>query len=119
MRKKIKSAVTDTLGDVKYDPANQPGVANLIEIYAGVKGLTIEASEAHFKGYGYGDLKAEVADAVVEVMEPIQKRYKELMANKKELHAILVQGAEKASFRAERMLKKVQKKVGLVPFESK
>ena len=113
--KKIRSAVTDSGSTVEYDVANKPGIANLLEIYATVQNISIEAAQNEFSGQQYGAFKSTVADAVVTEIEPIQKRFNELMNHRAELDKILKVGAEKANIQAERTLQKVMKKVGLVP----
>lgn len=113
MRKKIMSAVTDSGSEVKYDVENKPGISNLLTIYASLKEISIEEAEQHFAGYRYGDFKKEVADAVIEEMEPFQKRYKEIVENKTYVE-VLKAGAVKANAQAVKTLKKVQEAVGLL-----
>lgn len=110
--KKIKSAVTDSEGVVKYDKENKPGVSNLLTIYSSCTGESIESLEKKYEGKGYGDFKQDVAEAVVNLLEPIQNRYYELIESK-ELDTILNEGAEKASFKANKMLQKAKKAMGL------
>lgn len=112
IEKKIKSAVTDSDMDIKFDRENKPGVSNLLSIYASCKNNSIEEVETHFAGKGYGDLKQEVADAVLEVIVPIQEKY-ETLINSPELDDILSEGAKKANEVAEITLAKVKKKMGL------
>ncbi len=97
--KKIKRAVTDSLGHVHYDKENQPGVSNLMSIHAAVSGKSFEEIEAMYEGQGYGVLKKDVADLVVGEMKPILTRYKELMGSP-ELDLILDEGREKAHAKA-------------------
>jgi len=110
--KKIKSAVTDSEGIVKYDPENKPGVSNLLTIHSSFSGKSIESLEAEFEGKGYGDFKQDVAEVVVEAMRPIQERYYELM-DSEELDEILDNGADKANYEANKMLRKAKKAMGL------
>lgn len=110
--KKIKSAVTDSEGIVKYDKENKPGVSNLLSIYSILSGESIEALEAKYEGKGYGDFKADLAKVVVESLQPIQEKYKELM-NSTELDDILDMGAEKANKVAGKMVKKMENAMGL------
>ncbi|SHG23167.1 tryptophan--tRNA ligase [Ornithinibacillus halophilus] len=112
IEKKIKSAVTDSDGIVKYDKENKPGVSNLLTIYASCTGESIETIEKRYEGKGYGEFKQGVADAVIEVLQPIQERYNELIASP-ELDEILDEGAEKASFVANKTIRKAKKAVGL------
>ncbi|HIV75204.1 MAG TPA: tryptophan--tRNA ligase [Candidatus Pseudogracilibacillus intestinigallinarum] len=113
MEKKIKSAVTDSDGIVKFDKENKPGVSNLMTIYASCTGKTLEEIEAEFEGKGYGDFKGAVANAVVDTLEPIQARYHELI-NSEELDKILNNGANKAAHFANRTLTKAKKKMGIL-----
>ena len=113
IRKKIMSAVTDLGCEVKYDEENKPGISNLIQIYCAMKDITIEEAEKRLEGYRYGDIKKEVANAVLEELEPFQARYREIIANKSYEEA-LKEGAEKASAIANKTLKRVQKAVGLL-----
>ena len=116
IRKKIMSAVTDTGCEVKYDTENKPGISNLLTIYATMKDVSLEEAEAHFQGYRYGDFKKEVADAVIEVIEPLQQRYKEIIENKT-YEKVLLEGAKKARVVANETLKAVQNAVGLLNFD--
>ena len=110
--KKIKSAVTDTEREIRYDPKAKPGIANLLDIYATVSGRTIPELEAEYDGRGYGDLKKDLAEAVVERVAPIRERTLELMEDPAELDRLLAIGADKASERAERTLTTVYERVG-------
>ncbi len=112
IEKKIKSAVTDSEGIVKYDKANKPGVSNLLTIYSSCTGESIEALEAKYEGKGYGEFKQDVAQAVISVLQPIQEKYKELI-DSDILDDILDQGAEKAAIPANRTLAKAKKAMGL------
>ena len=117
IRKKIMSAVTDMGSEVKYDPENKPGISNLLTIYACMKNISIEEAEAHFVGKRYGEFKGEVADAVIEVLEPLQARYNEIIATKA-YEKVLKEGAIKASKIANNVLTRVQKTVGLLTLEN-
>ncbi len=97
--RKIKRAVTDSLGHVHYDKDAQPGVSNLMSIHAAVSGKSFEEIEAMYEGQGYGVLKKDVADLVVAEMAPIQERYRQLCGSS-ELDAILDAGREKAQAKA-------------------
>jgi tryptophanyl-tRNA synthetase len=96
IRKKFKTAVTDSGREIRYAPGEKPGVSNLIEILSVVSGRTIPEIEADYDGRGYGDLKGDVGEAVVELFEPVQSRYAELRADEGELRRLLRVGAEKA-----------------------
>ncbi|MCP2033312.1 tryptophanyl-tRNA synthetase [Planomicrobium sp. HSC-17F08] len=112
IEKKIKSAVTDSEGIVKYDPENKPGISNLLTIEAALTNESIESLVSKYEGAGYGDFKASVAKAVTNHLAPIQERYKELL-NSEELDRILDEGAEKANFLANKTLKKMENAMGL------
>jgi len=96
IRKKFKTAVTDSDRDVRYAPDEKPGVSNLIEILSVASGTTIADVEASYDGRGYGDLKSDVGEAVVELFRPVQTRYAELRADEPELKRLLAMGADKA-----------------------
>ena len=110
--KKIKSAVTDSEGIVKYDPINKPGVSNLLSIYSILSGKLVDDIVDMYEGRGYGDFKSDLAEVVVNALEPIQKRYYELV-DSEELDIILDEGASKANFVANKMLKKMENAMGL------
>ncbi len=115
MRKKIKSAVTDSEAEVRYDPDAKPGVSNLMNIYAALGSTTVEKLESEYAGRGYGDFKGDLADVVADYLGPISDRTKEFLADKAELDRILAKGAEKARHVASRTLAKAYKKVGFYP----
>lgn len=110
--KKFRSAITDSDACVRYSE-DKPGVSNLMEIYSACTGLTYEQIEHDFDGKGYGDFKTAVGESVVAVLEPIQKRYKELLSDRAQLETLAKESAEKAAYIASRTLNKVYKKVGL------
>ena len=83
--KKFKKAVTDSENKVRFDPENKPGVSNLMQIYSSITGLKMEEIEKEFENSGYGDFKTKVAETAVAKLEPIQKKYKELLENKEYL----------------------------------
>ena len=112
IEKKIKSAVTDSEGIVKYDRENKPGISNLLDIHSALSGEPVSSIEARFEGKGYGDFKAEVAHVVVEAIRPIQERYNELL-NSDELDEILDKGAEEANKAANKTLREMKNAVGL------
>lgn len=113
IRKKIMSAVTDSGSEVKYDVENKPGISNLLTIYAALKDISIEEAENKFSGYRYGDFKKEVANAVIEELEPFQNRYKEIIETKA-YEKVLKEGAIKAREVSNVTLKRVQKAIGLL-----
>ena len=114
IRKKIKRAVTDSDGVIAYDPANKPGVSNLLTIYATLKNVSIDDAVKHFEDCNYGTLKTEVADAVVEVISSFQSKYFELRKDTKYLQSIMKIGADKANAVANAKIKEVYNKIGLV-----
>ena len=114
--KKIKSAVTDSEGVIEYreNDESKAGINNLLTIMSAVTGKTVEQVALAYQGRGYGDFKADVAEAVVEHIRPIRARYDELSGDKAYLIEICKQGAQQASRMAARTMKKVYKKVGFV-----
>lgn len=112
IEKKIKSAVTDSDGIVKFDKELKPGIANLLSIYSIFSGKSIPEIEKQYEGQGYGSFKADLAEVVVNAIKPIQTKYNELMESD-ELDAILDRGAEKANHVANKMLKKMENAMGL------
>lgn len=114
--RKFKRAVTDSDTErcVRYDPENKPGVANLMSIYAAVTGKSFEEIEREFEGKGYGAFKPAVGDAVIETLRPIREEATKIMKDKAYLDNLCKDGAERASYIANKTLRKVYKKVGLV-----
>jgi tryptophanyl-tRNA synthetase len=112
--KKIKSAVTDTDASIRVDWENKPGVSNLLSIHSSVSGESLLSLEERFAGAGYGVLKSEVADVVVNALAPIRDRANELMSDTTELDRLLASGAEKARTVAEATLADVYEKVGFI-----
>ena len=112
--KKIKSAVTDTDASIRVDWENKPGVSNLLSIHSSVSGESLLSLEERFAGAGYGVLKSEVADVVVNALAPIRDRANELMSDTVELDRLLASGAEKARTVAEATLADVYDKVGFI-----
>ena len=113
--KKIKSAVTDTDRDIRFDPENKAGVSNLLGILSLLSGTAVPALESEFAGKGYGDLKGAVADAVVAEFEPIRARALELLADPAELDRMLAINAARANEIAEATLARVYEAVGFLP----
>ena len=111
--KKLKSATTDSLGEINYDPENQPGVSNLLTIYKELKEISMDETLAFFKGKGYGDLKVGVAEAIIEEFKPIQARYYNLRENNQEIAKVLENGANVANKQANEKMKEVYKVIGL------
>ena len=112
-RKKIMSAKTDSLGIVKYDPENQPGIANLIQIMSSLQDdRPFEDIEKEFEGKGYGDFKRAVADVVCAKLEEIQKRYYEIIDSDL-IETTLKDGADRARAIASVTLDRVQRAIGM------
>ncbi len=112
--KKVKKSVTDSENVVRYDAQNKPGISNLMSIYSAITGKGEKKIEKEFEGKGYGDFKKAVAECIIEELKPLQEEYKRLIANPEYLEAIYKKGAEKANAIAEKTLKDVYKKIGLV-----
>ena len=113
IRKKISRAVTDSLGVINYTD-DQPGVQNLINIISAIKGLTPEEIVESYKGKGYADLKKATAEVIISELAPIQEKVKNLLNDKKHLEEIYKSGADKANYVANKVLRKIQKKIGLL-----
>ena len=112
--KKIKSAVTDAGREIEFDEKEKPGVSNLLTIHSALSGQSISDLENHFSGKGYGDLKGEVADVVVEYLKPIREKTLELLADESHLLEMLAKGAAKAQEVASTTLAKTYSNLGLV-----
>ena len=116
--KKIKSAVTDTDGEVRFDREAKPGVSNLLGIHSAISGRSIDSLVEEFTGQGYGALKGEVADVVVNAIEPIRERTLELLSDQHELDRLLAEGADRANALAEDTLAKVYDAIGFLKARS-
>ena len=112
--KKFKKAVTDSENKVKFDPENKPGVSNLMQIYSSITSKTMEEIEKQFENSGYGEFKTKVAEAVIEKLEPIQKKYKELLNSPEQLEKIYEKGAENARKLACKTMNDVKRKIGII-----
>ena len=114
--RKFKKAVTDSDTErcVRFDVDSKPGVANLMSIYSACTGKTFEQIEAEFEGKGYGAFKPAVGEAVVETLRPIREETERLLKDKAYLESVYKAGAEKASYIANKTMRKVYKKVGFV-----
>jgi tryptophanyl-tRNA synthetase len=112
--KKIRSAVTDSEREVRFDPEHKPGVSNLLTIAAALSGRTVDEVAADYAGKGYGDLKAGVAELVVELARPLQQRTDEWLADP-ELDRVLAIGAERAESVAAETLRTAYDRVGFLP----
>jgi len=112
--KKIKSAVTDTDSSIRVDWENKPGVSNLLSIHSSISGESLVSLEDRFQGAGYGVLKGEVADVVINALGPIRDRANDLMSDPTELDRLLASGAEKARAVAEQTLASVYDRIGFI-----
>jgi tryptophanyl-tRNA synthetase len=112
VRKKFKSAVTDSGAEVRHSREEKPGISNLIEIMSVATGEAIPEIEARYDGQGYGPFKEEVAEAVVALLGPIQQRYQELRADEAELRSLLALGAEKARQASAPTLEQMYERMG-------
>ncbi|WP_446224510.1 tryptophan--tRNA ligase [Nocardia sp. IBHARD005] len=112
--KRVRSAVTDTEREIRYDPEHKAGVSNLLVILSSLRETPIVDLEVNFEGKGYGDLKAEVADALVEFVTPVQKKVQEYLSDQAELDRTLSAGAERAREIAGNTLAQVYDRVGFL-----
>lgn len=112
--KKVKKAVTDSDGIVKYDKENKPGISNLMTIYRAIKGMSYEEIEKEFEGQNYGTFKTKVAETIIEALKPIQEKYNDLISKQDYLESIYQKGAERASKIAKETLKDVYEKIGII-----
>jgi tryptophanyl-tRNA synthetase len=113
--KKIRSAVTDSEREIRFDPEAKPGVSNLLTIQSAVTGTDVDKLVEGYAGRGYGDLKADTAEAVVEFVTPIKARVDEMMADPAELEAILAAGAQRANEVSATTLRRVYDRLGFLP----
>jgi tryptophanyl-tRNA synthetase len=114
VRKKFKTAVTDSGREVRHDLEGKPGISNLIEILAVATGDSVGDIESRYDGAGYGAFKEDVGEAVVSLLGPIQERYRELRADEAELRRLLAIGAEKARAASAPTLESMYERMGFV-----
>jgi tryptophanyl-tRNA synthetase len=114
VRKKFKTAVTDSGRDVRHDPVEKAGISNLIEIMSVASGDSIAEIENRYDGAGYGQFKEDVGEAVVQLFAPIQERYRELRSDDAELQRLLAVGAEKARDASAPTLSAMYERMGFV-----
>lgn len=112
--RKFKKAVTDSDAEVRFDRENKPGVSNLMEIYGVVTDKTMDEVASEFAGKGYGDFKAAVGEAVADMLAPFHERCAELEKDKAYIESCIKENDEKAAYFANKTLRKVHKKLGLV-----
>jgi tryptophanyl-tRNA synthetase len=115
IRRKFKRAVTDSGSEIRHDWETKPGVSNLLEILHGVTGETIPALETSYTGKGYGHLKLDVAEAVIEHLTPIRERHAALMSDPAELDRLMTIGASRAREIAAPVLADAKARMGLLP----
>ncbi|WP_375483629.1 tryptophan--tRNA ligase [uncultured Mycobacterium sp.] len=113
--KKIRSAVTDSEREIRYDPDAKPGVSNLLSIQSAVTDVDVDTLVERYAGHGYGDLKKDTAEAVIEFVTPIRDRVEELMADAGELEAVLSAGAARAQDVAGKTVQRVYDRLGFLP----
>ena len=112
--KKIRSAVTDSEREIRYDPDAKPGVSNLLTIQSAVTGTDVDKLVEGYAGHGYGDLKKDTADAVVEFVTPIKARVDDLLADTAELEGVLAAGATRAMDVSAKTLRRVYERLGFL-----
>jgi tryptophanyl-tRNA synthetase len=113
IRQKIAHAVTDSGKDILFDPVHKPALANLITIYHHATGASIQEIETTFEGKGYGDFKTMLTDVLIQLLQPIQQRFKELISHPDALSRILDQGRDYAMQRAHEQMKIVRERIGI------
>jgi tryptophanyl-tRNA synthetase len=114
VRKKFKTAVTDSGKEVRHDPEHKAGISNLLEIMSVATGDPVPELERRYDGSGYGAFKEDVGEAVVELLAPIQERYRALRADEAELRRLLAIGAEKAREASAPTLVRIYERMGFV-----
>ncbi len=113
--KRIRSAVTDAEREIRYDPATKPGVSNLLTIYSALSGRTVASLESDYAGKGYGDLKKDLADVVVDFLTPFQERVRHYLSDPSALDDVLADGADRARELATPTLERIYDRSGLLP----
>jgi len=112
IKKRIMSAMTDSMGTVEYDPENRPGISNLMTIYSVIEGSSFKEIEAKYKGMGYKEFKTDLGEIIYQELKPIQERYAELI-NSSELDDILDKGRDAANKVAYKKVAKLNDRIGL------
>ena len=113
--KRIRSAVTDAEREIRYDPVAKPGVSNLLTIFSALSGRTVPQLEADYEGKGYGDLKKDLAEVVVDFLTPFQERVRHYMSDPSALDDVLADGASRARDLAVPTLERIYDRSGLLP----
>jgi tryptophanyl-tRNA synthetase len=114
IKKKIMAAVTDPGKVIKYDPKKKPGISNLLTIYSLFSGKSIRELEKKFKGQGYEKFKKSLAELLINSLEPLRRKRKELLSREVYVKEILEQGRKKAQIIAQSTMAEVKKKMGLI-----
>jgi tryptophanyl-tRNA synthetase len=112
--KKIRSAATDSETEIRFDPANKPGISNLLTIFSALTGRDTADIAAEYDGQGYGRLKVDLADVVTGFLEPFQARATEYLRDPAQLDAVLASGAERAADLAAVTLRRIYDRVGFL-----
>jgi tryptophanyl-tRNA synthetase len=112
IRKKIRRAKTDSGTEIEASP-DKPAITNLLDLYSAMSGETVSGIEAHYEGRGYGDLKKELAEVVIEGLAPVRERALELLADPAELDRLLESGARRAQKAAQPALESARTRLGL------
>ena len=116
IRKKIGRAVTDSGSEIKYDERNKPAVSHLLDIFYLTSGIPVKKLEASYKNAGYAEFKKDLAEAIIAHLSPIQKKYAEISKNPKKIEKILKDGSERARAVAQKTMREVKSKIGLLDF---
>ena len=114
IREKIKSAVTDSGSEIKYDEKNKPAMSNLLNIYSLFSKKSTTDLEKEYAGKNYSIFKKDLAEVIIAGLSPVQKKYKELEASPDQVKKILKEGAQKARQIASQTMKEVREKVGFL-----
>lgn len=116
IKKKIMSATTDSKKEIKYSPAQKPGISNLMVIYSSFSGQSLSQIEKEFKNKGYAEFKTKLAELLIEKLEPFRRKKKELELRQAYVDEIITKGAKRAQIIASSTMEEVRKKVGLVKY---
>jgi tryptophanyl-tRNA synthetase len=111
---KFKRAVTDSDTQVRYNKIEKPAISNLMEIYAGFSGMSLEEIESKYKGIGYGEFKNDLGELTAEKLSLLQKDFEKYRSNEGSLMSIIEEGSQKASAIASKKLSEVKNKIGLL-----
>lgn len=113
--KKLKRCVTDSEKEIRFDMTKKAGISNLLTLYSSLTGLSVTDLETRYAGQGYGTFKAEVSEALITLLTPIQERFQKLRTDEGYLRDILRNGAKKASAKASITLAEVYDAIGFIP----